>query len=125
MNEILELLTVNFIYIGFAMGLLAISWFSNFCLSIFYNIGLLSEPFDWMRFWEGIFKLLAVVLGTGLLVVSVTLVPVFLNYVGLVIPEEFIELFSILAIVALFTKSIYIYVKQAYDTLNGILDFKN
>ena len=50
------------------------------------------------------------------MVVSITLVPVFLNYVGLVIPEEFIELFSILAIVALFTKSIYIYVKQAYDT---------
>lgn len=125
MNEILELLTVNFIHIGFAMGLLAISWISNFCLSTYYNIGLLNEHFEWTRLWAGFLKLFIVVLGTGFLVVSITLVPVFLNYVGLVIPEEFIELFSILAIVALFTKSIYIYVKQAYDTLNGILDFKN
>lgn len=120
----LELLTTNLIYIGIVMGLLAVSWLSNFAFSLYYNIKLLSEPFDWERVWSGIQKLVAVIVGTALLVASITFVPIFLQYVGVTIPDEYVQFFSILTIVALFTKSIYTYIKQAYETLNGILDFK-
>lgn len=120
----LELLLNNLIYIGIAMGLLAVSWFSNFSFSLYYNIKLLSEPFDPIRAKSGVLKLVAVVVGTGLLVVVITFVPIFLQYVGVEIADEYVQFFSVLAIVALFTKSIYTYIKQAYDTLNGILEFK-
>lgn len=120
----LELLTINLIYIGIVMGLLAISWLSNFALSLYYNIKILSEPFDWTRIWNGIQKLIALVVGTALLVVAITFVPIFLQYVNIPIPDEYVTLLSVLTIVAIFMKSIYTYIKQAYETLNGILDFK-
>lgn len=120
----LELLYINLIYIGIAMGLLAVSWLSNFAFSLYYNIKLLSEPFDWDRIKTGVLKLIAVVAGTGLLVVVITFVPIFLQYVGVEIPDDYVQFFSVLAIVALFAKSIYTYIKQAYETLNGILEFK-
>lgn len=121
----LELLLSNLIYIGLAMALLAVVWLSNFVLSLYYNIKLLSEPFDVKRVKSGILKLLSTIIGTGLLVVAITFVPIYLNAVGVEIAKDFTQFFSILTIVAIFTKSIYFYIKQAYDTLNGILDFKN
>ena len=120
----LELLLSNLIYIGLAMGLLAVCWLANFVLSLFYNVKLLSEPFDIKRIKSGILKLLSTIIGTGLLVVAITFVPIYLNVVGVEIAEDFTQFFSILTIVAIFTRSIYFYIKQAYETLNGILDFK-
>ena len=106
------------------MALLAVCWLANFVLSLFYNVKLLSEPFDPQRIKSGILKLLSTIIGTGLLVVAITFVPIYLDVVGVEIAEDFTQFFSILTIVAIFTRSIYFYIKQAYETLNGILDFK-
>ena len=121
----LELLLNNLIFIGIAMGLLSVSWLSNFVLSLYYNIKLLSQPFDWTRLFNGGLKLLTVVLGTALLVVSITFVPIFLQFTGVEILDEYIEFFSVLTIIVIFAKSIFAYVKQAYTTLSGIIEFKN
>lgn len=105
------------------MGLLAVSWLSNFSFSLYYNIQLMKESFEWSKFFDGLLKLVAVVIGTGLLVVVVTFIPVFLQYVGLEIDSGYVEFFNILVIIGVFTKSIYTYVAQSYQTLNDILNF--
>lgn len=120
----LELLLNNLIYTGLVMGLVAISWTSNFSLALYHNLKLLSEPFDKLRFKNGIFKLGTLTIGTALLVITITFVPIFAKFIGVEIGEEYIQFFSILTIIVMFTKSIFYYTKQAYEKLNGILDFK-
>ena len=119
----LELLLQNLINTGYIMGVVAIVWLSNFTLSLYYNIKLLEQPFEFARLKSGVLKLFTIVIGTGLLVVGVTLLPIFLQYVGLQIDDTYVEFFNVLAIIGLFARTVYAYTKQAYETLSGILDF--
>ena len=106
--------------VGVALLLFCIFWLSNFCLSLYYNIGVLKERFDKAKLILGLQKLLAVFLGLLFLVVGLTLMPEFMKYVGFGIKDEWIELFDKVGILSIIITSCLTYGKEAIETLRRI-----
>lgn len=119
-----EILLSNLTNVGFAVLLFIISYIANISLSLFYNVKINNEGFDKTKLITGLIKMFSVALGVALLAITITLLPIFLNHIGINIQEGFIESFSIITIISLFVNSIYKYIKEAYETLNNILNQK-
>ena len=120
----MEVLYENLLRIAIAMGILSIAWSSNFFASLYYNVRLLTEAFEIHRLKDGVLKLFSVVISTALFAVAITLIPIFLQYIGTPIPNEYVELLNIVGIIGVFMKSTYMYLQQAYKTINDILEYK-
>lgn len=106
-----------------AIGLLlfVLAYVSNMCFSIYYNIRILHQEFDKQRLIDSGFKILAFGLGTILLVVAITSLPLFATQVGYVIPSEYEELLSNLTILAVFIVATCRYALEAFAKLKLIL----
>lgn len=118
----IDLLINNLTHIGIAAGLFMISYFANICFSIYYNIKILQQRFDVIKLRNGILKLVAICLGISALTIVITLLPTFLEVMGVALPEDFINSFNIIAIIGAFSNSIYKYIKEAFATLQNILN---
>ena len=117
----IDLLITNLTHIGIAVGLFAIAYFANICFSIYYNIKILQQDFDIIKLRNGILKLIAICLGISALTIVITLLPIFLEVMGMTLSEDFISSFNIIAIFGAFSNSIYKYIKEAFATLQNIL----
>lgn len=117
----IDLLITNLTHIGIAVGLFAIAYFANICFSIYYNIKILQQDFDIIKLRNGILKLIAICLGISALTIVITLLPIFLEVMGMTLSEDFISSFNIIAIIGAFSNSIYKYIKEAFTTLQNIL----
>ena len=117
----IDLLITNWTHIGIAVGLFAIAYFANICFSIYYNIKILQQDFDIIKLRNGILKLIAICLGISALTIVITLLPMFLEVMGMTLSEDFISSFNIIAIIGAFSNSIYKYIKEAFATLQNIL----
>ena len=102
--DIIRMIWQNLTYIGYAAALLATVWLANFLLELYYS------------------RIVAVCAGVTLLTVAISAFPPFLSAVGLKMPDEYVEAMSVLAIVALFARSIYEYAACAVKKLDRILD---
>ncbi|MGN1124583.1 MAG: hypothetical protein ACI4SM_00200 [Candidatus Gastranaerophilaceae bacterium] len=118
----IDLLITNLTHIGIAVGLFAIAYFANICFSIYYNIKILQQDFDITKLRNGILKSIAICLGISALTIVITLLPTFLEVMGIALPEDFISSFNIIAIIGAFSNSIYKYIKEAFVTLQDILN---
>lgn len=117
----LDLILGNLRDIGYAAILLAIVWLANFLLYVYYNIKIINQCWSCKNIWDDIIRFLAVCTGVTLLTIAISAFPRFISMVGLTVPEEYVDVMSILTIVALFAKGIYEYTSRAIEKLNGIL----
>lgn len=118
----IESLEYNLALTGVFMGLLALSWFSNFSCSLWYNVKFLHESFDKAKMLNGLLKLISLCLGIASFVIVITAVPIVLTEVNIPIPDDFTELFSIATILGVFlTKGIIPYCMEAYTTFTNII----
>ncbi|MCI8348475.1 MAG: hypothetical protein HFE74_03435 [Firmicutes bacterium] len=117
----LDLILGNLRDIGYASILLAIVWLANFLLDVYYNIKIINQCWSCKNIWDDIIRFLAVCAGVTLLTIAISAFPRFISMVGLTVPEEYVDVMSILTIVALFAKGIYEYTSRAIEKLNGIL----
>ena len=85
---------------------------------------MLNQEFDYKKLLNSALKILAFGAGTSLLVIGITLVPIFANFVGFVIPDEYSEVFQNLAIIAVFIVSACKYLVEAYTKFKKILKGK-
>ena len=85
----IDLLITNLTHIGIAVGLFAIAYFANICFSIYYNIKILQQDFDIIKLRNGILKLIAICLGISALTIVITLLPIFLEVMGMTLSEDF------------------------------------
>ena len=90
--------------------------------SIYYNIKVLGENFQITKIKNSILKLIAWVVGTVLLVVVVTTLPLFSAQAGLKLPEDFVNTFSTLAILVLPVYASCKYAMMAYSKMKGVLE---
>lgn len=95
---------------------------SNVLLSLFYNIKITGVKFDPEKMKSGVLKLITFSLGICLLCMTVTTLPVFADYVGFAIPDEYIEVFNNITIISAFLIASCKYVKEAIVKLNMILN---
>ena len=117
----LDLILGNLTDIGYAAILLAIVWLANFLLDIYYNVKIVHQCWSCKRVYDDVILFFAVCAGVTLLTIAISAFPRFISLVGLTVPEEYVDVMSVLTIVALFAKGIYEYTASAISKLNGIL----
>lgn len=102
----------------------AISYISNICFSIFYNIKILNYKFEKEKLIDGILKLITFIIGTFLLCLGISILPLFLDKTGISISEEYTSILSNTAIVGLFTANSAKYLLESFNTMKSILEKK-
>lgn len=122
MQDIINILLQNLQNVGIGCGLFIIAYVSNVLFSLWYNIKILCQKFDYKRLINSVLKILAFGGGTCLLVTGITLIPHFANYVGFTIPEEYVEVFQDLAILSVFIIAACRYLMEAYTKFKLILN---
>lgn len=121
MEDILKVLSEDLIVVGYCLGILGVAWLSNMTLSLYFNVKIGFEDFDWNKFLKGVFKLLSLVVGTGLLVCAIDLGVNIIEYIGGMGSTEVGDTITVGSIVLTIGLSTYKYIKQAYETLVSIL----
>lgn len=114
------LYVVEYALIG--IGLFLTSYLSNMCFSIYYNIKILGQTFTLTKIIDSGFKVLTFGIGTFLLCIATVGIPYFANATGIELPQEYVEVFSTLAIVGVFLICSCKYVLEAYSKFKLILD---
>ena len=117
----LDLILGNLKDIGYAAILLAIVWLANFLLDIYYNVKIVHRCRSCKQVYDDVIRFFAVCAGVTLLTIAISSFPRFITMVGLTVPEEYVDVMSVLTIVTLFAKSIYEYTACAISKLNGIM----
>ena len=121
----LSVILENLKLVGIAMGLFVGSVAANTLLGLYNNIKILMQPFEKQRLIDTALKTGCLVISIILMVLVVTVMPVFCNNVGFPIPDEYIEVFSNLTIIGAAVIPSCKYLKDAYDKLRNIFNNMN
>lgn len=101
--------------------LFACAWFANFCFSLFYNLVQIEDSFEWSRFWQGVLKAVAILVGLLSLTVVISALPTILVLIGVSISDNVANFLSMTVIVIPYASAIVYFVKEAIDTFRNIL----
>ena len=115
----------NLKLVGIAMGLFVGSVAANTLLGLYNNIKILMQPFNKERLINTGLKTTCLVASIILMVLVVTVMPVFCNSVGFPIPDEYVDVFSNLTIISAAVIPSCKYLKDAYDKLCNIFNSIN
>lgn len=118
----LSIILENLKLVGIAMGLFVGSVAANTLLGLYNNIKILMQPFEKQRLIDTALKTGCLVLSITLMVLVVTVMPVFCDNVGFPIPDEYIDVFSNLTIIGAAVIPSCKYLKDAYDKLCNIFN---
>lgn len=118
----LSIILENLKLVGIAMGLFVGSVAANTLLGLYNNIKILMQPFEKQRLIDTALKTGCLVASITLMVLVVTVMPVFCDNVGFPIPEEYIDVFSNLTIIGAAVIPSCKYLKDAYDKLCNIFN---
>jgi len=121
----LSIIIENLELVGIAMGLFVGSVAANTLLGLYNNIKILMQPFDKQRLIDTGLKTGCLVVSIILMVLVVTVMPVFCNNVGFPIPDEYIDVFSNLTIIGAAVIPSCKYLKDAYNKLCNIFNNMN
>ena len=121
----LSVISENLKLVGIAMGLFVGSVAANTLLGLYNNIKILMQPFEKQRLIDTALKTGCLVASITLMVLVVTVMPVFCDNVGFPIPEEYIDVFSNLTIIGAAVIPSCKYLKDAYDKLCNIFNNMN
>ena len=121
----LSIIIENLELVGIAMGLFVGSVAANTLLGLYNNIKILMQPFEKQRLIDTALKTGCLVVSITLMVLVVTVMPVFCDNVGFPIPEEYIYVFSNLTIIGAAVIPSCKYLKDAYDKLCNIFNNMN
>lgn len=122
MTSFLDGVLENLTYVGIGAALFLVAYTSNMAFSLYYNIRMIMEKFDKNKILDSVIRVTTIIVGLALLCIVITTIPAFASYVGLDIPKEYAEIFSNLAILALFVTSSCKYVFEAYTKFKKILE---
>ena len=118
----LSIILENLKLVGIAMGLFVGSVAANTLLGLYNNIKILMQPFEKQRLIDTALKTGCLVVSITLMVLVVTVMPVFCDNVGFPIPEEYIDVFSNLTIIGAAVIPSCKYLKDAYNKLCNIFN---
>ena len=121
----LSIIIENLELVGIAMGLFVGSVAANTLLGLYSNIKILVQPFEKQRLIDTALKTGCLVASITLMVLVVTVMPVFCDNVGFPIPEEYIDVFSNLTIIGAAVIPSCKYLKDAYNKLCNIFNNMN
>ena len=121
----LSIIIENLELVGIAMVLFVGSVAANTLLGLYNNIKILMQPFEKQRLIDTALKTGCLTVSITLMVLVITVMPVFCDNVGFPIPEEYIDVFSNLTIIGAAVIPSCKYLKDAYDKLCNIFNNMN
>ena len=122
MNIMLENMLVAIEYAAIGVVLFLVSSVSNMCFSIYYNIKILGQTFNKQKIYDSGFKIATFGIGTLLMTIATVGIPEFASITGIQLPEEYVKVFSTLAISAVFIICSCKYILEAYSKFKKILE---
>ena len=108
MTEIFQIVIENLEKVGIGALLFLGAYMSNVCLGAWRSVKIEGYDFDWKLIGQSLVKFIVLGLGIGLLSIVVSILPVYMMYVGVVIITAFVVACGR-------------YVKDAYVKLKEIL----
>ena len=117
LNQVLE----NLSHVGIGLIIFILAYVSNMSFSLYYNIKILGEPFDYHKLINSGLKLISFCIGVACLTTVITALPLFADFVGYTIPEEYTDVFSAVVIIAVPLYSSCKYAFEAFGKMKSIL----
>lgn len=121
MNELIRIVVGNLEKVGIGALLFLGAYMSNVCLGAWRSVKIEGYDFDWKLIGQSLVKFAVLGLGIGLLSIVVSILPVYMTYVGVVIEEETMAVLDSIVIITAFVVACTKYVKDAYVKLKEIL----
>ena len=121
MTEIFQIVIENLEKVGIGALLFLGAYMSNVCLGAWRSVKIEGYDFDWKLIGQSLVKFIVLGLGIGLLSIVVSILPVYMTYVGIVIEDETMAVLDSVVIITAFVVACGKYVKDAYGKLKEIL----
>ena len=121
MTEIFQIVIENLEKVGIGALLFLGAYMSNVCLGAWRSVKIEGYDFDWKLIGQSLVKFIVLGLGIGLLSIVVSILPVYMTYVGVVIEDETMAVLDSIVIITAFVVACGKYVKDAYSKLKEIL----
>ena len=122
MSILLQNMLIAIEYASIGLILFIISYVSNMCFSIYYNIKILGQTFNKQKMYDSGFKIATFGIGTLLMTIATVGIPEFASITGIQLPEEYVKVFSTLAISAVFIICSCKYILESYNKFKKILE---
>ena len=121
MNALISIVIANLEKVGIGALLFLGAYMSNICLGAWRSVKIEGYDFDWKLIGQSLVKFAVLGLGIGLLSIVVSILPVYMTYVGIVIEDETMAVLDSIVIITAFVVACVKYVKDAYVKLKEIL----
>lgn len=124
-SELSAQIIENLQKVGIGCGIFLLMYISNMSASIWYNVKILNERFDWNKIKASGIKVLCITIAIVCLCLGITLVLPWVDYVGLTIPDEFTKVLNIVAMCSIALAGIVKYGKEAFGKIQKIFNPTN
>ena len=121
MNALISIVIANLEKVGIGVLLFLGAYLSNICLGVWRNVKIEGYDFDWKLIAQSAVKFIVLGVGIGLMSIVVSILPVYMTYVGVVIEDETMAVLDSVVIITAFVVACAKYVKDAYVKLKEIL----
>ena len=121
MNALMTIVIANLEKVGIGVLLFLGAYLSNICLGVWRNVKIEGYDFDWKLIAQSAVKFIVLGVGIGLMSIVVSILPVYMTYVGIVIEDETMAVLDSIVIITAFVVACGRYVKDAYGKLKEIL----
>ena len=122
MNEIMTIVLLNLEKVGVGVALFLGAYLSNILLGIWSNVKIEGYDFDWKLIGQSLVKFGVLGRGVGILSVVVSIIPMYLTYIGIEIGAETMETIDSMVIIGAFATATIKYVTDALSKIKAILE---
>ena len=119
--DIMTIVVANLEKVGIGVLLFLGAYLSNICLGVWRNVKIVGYDFDWKLIAQSVVKFVVLGVGIGLMSIVVSILPMYMAYVGIVIEDETMAVLDSIVIITAFVMACGRYVKDAYGKLKEIL----
>ena len=119
--DIMTIVVANLEKVGIGVLLFLGAYLSNICLGVWRNVKIEGYDFDWKLIAQSAVKFVVLGVGIGLMSIVVSILPMYMTYVGIVIEDETMAVLDSIVIITAFVMACGRYVKDAYSKLKEIL----
>lgn len=121
MQEIFNTILMNLEQVGIGALLFLVAYVSNILLGAWRNVNINGDNFNWSKIGQSALKFVVLGLGIGLLSTVVSVLPVFITYIGIEIAPETLASIDAIVIVGAFTTATLRYVVDCINKLKEVL----
>jgi hypothetical protein len=121
MNEIMNIVLLNLEKVGVGVALFLGAYLANILLGVWSNVKIEGYEFDWKLIAQSLVKFVVLGVGVGVLSVVVSVIPVYLTYIGIEIGAETMETIDSMVVIGAFATATIKYVTDALTKIKTIL----